>query len=113
MRKGVKGRVAFVPPEDLQPEPLGGVSDARYLIFPQYQGARVPRLTQMSRAEAVFALHELCFNLFGCDRAALDVLTDVVRDARCYRLEIGDLAATCDELCQLVEAGDYAERRIA
>jgi hypothetical protein len=59
-------------------------------------------LVPISRAEAAFALHRVCFNLFGCDRLGLDVLAAMVRGASCYRLTSGELQQTCDLLQRLV-----------
>ena len=56
----------------------------------------------MTRAEGAFALHRVCFNLFGCKQLGLDVLADVVRGAECYRLVSGEIHRTCDLVEKLV-----------
>lgn len=100
--KGAKGCVGFLNPKLIRPDAIGNPCPIRYVIFPSYKGGE-PRLTPISRAEAAFDLHRVCFNLFSCDAVGLDVIAGMIRGANCYRLESGDLQATCELVERLVE----------
>jgi hypothetical protein len=90
-----KGFVHFVSPFDVSPRPVGSVCPVRLVVFPKYRAAANPERVSLSRAEAALELHRVCFNLFGCKRPALEVLTRMVAGAECYRLASGDIDATC------------------
>lgn len=106
--KGRKGHVAFINPMTIRPDAPGRVSPVRYVIFPKYRAGAQPMLQPISRAEAAFDLHRVCFNLFGCQRPSIDVLAAMIRGADCYRLVAGEIGATCDLLERLVR--DRAKR---
>lgn len=104
--KAMKGKVAFLPPCEVRTaditcqQPGASSYPVTMVVFPTYQAGATPALHEISRAQAAFQLHAYGFNLFGCQRPGIDVLTNVVRHARCFHLIAGDLAATC----ALVEA---------
>ncbi|MFQ5590149.1 MAG: hypothetical protein ACE5HE_03205 [Phycisphaerae bacterium] len=111
--KGAKGPVGFLNPLGMRSDALGRACPVRYVIFPSYvRGAR-PSLIEMSRAEAGFALHQVCFNVLDCEAVATDVLAAVVRRAWCYRLIAGELARTCDLLQRLIAGKACATGRTA
>lgn len=97
---GPKGSVCLLNPEHIRKGSSGSICPVRFVIFPKYTAGAMPALIPISRPEAVSMLHTVCFNLLKCRRLGLDVLTEVVREARCYRLISGDLSKTC----QLVDA---------
>jgi len=100
--KGSKGYVGVFNPRTLGAQALGRSCPVRYVVFPQYrQGAR-PELSEISRAEAVFALHGVCFNLLTSNSVGLNILVGMARGARCFRLISGELGATCDLLEKLI-----------
>ncbi len=101
--KGSKGWIRFVNPLDVRPDAVGRVCPIRYVVFPKYTPGANPALAEISRADAVIELHKVCFNLFGCERLGLDVLANMIRGARCYRLIAGEIAQTCDTVQRLVE----------
>jgi len=103
--KGAKGYVRFLSPCEISPHGIGRPCPIRYVIFPTYTAGAEPTLTPMTRAEGAFALHKVCFNLFGCKQLGLDVLADVVRGADCYRLVSGEIHRTCDLVEGLVTEG--------
>ena len=100
--KGSKGYVGYVNPLDVGPHSIGHSCPIEWVIFPKYTAGEEPRLIELPRGEAAFALHEVCFNLLGCEAIGLDVIAAMIRRARCYRLVSGELAATCDLLEDLV-----------
>lgn len=96
--KGSKGAVTFLRAETVRADSLGVACPLRWVVFPTYAAGAEPELTPISRGEAAFALHEVCFNLNQCERLGLDVLAEAVRGARCFRLRTGDLTRSCELL---------------
>lgn len=94
-----KGFVHFVSPFEVSPRPVGSVCPVRLVVFPKYKAGTTPELTSIPRAEAALELHRVCFNLFGCKRPGLEVLTRMVAGAECYRLASGNL----DDACELLK----------
>ncbi|MBI4718596.1 MAG: hypothetical protein HY763_12375 [Planctomycetes bacterium] len=107
--KGSKGRVGFLDPRAVRPGAVAGSCPVRFVVFPRYVAGATPQLLPLHRAEAAFALHEVCFNLLGCRTPGVDVLVRLIRQARCYRLISGDIHRTCDLLQGLVEAKGAGE----
>ncbi len=100
--KGAKGYVRYVRPLDLRSDALGTTCPIRHVIFPRYIENAPPQLIPMHRAEAVFELHKVCFNLLGCASIPLDVLSGMIRDVTCHRLVTGDIHQSCDLIDDLV-----------
>lgn len=95
-QKAAKGRVAFLSPLDVRPDAVGGSSSVRWVIFPMYRVGAAPTLMPVSRAQAVYMLGQQCFNFPVYAGRMLDILSDVVRKADCYRLITSDITTTCD-----------------
>jgi hypothetical protein len=98
--KGSKGYVGYVDPRSASDDAVGSPGPVRFVIFPKYVAGAEPRLTPISRADAAFALHGVCFNLLGCRAVALDVIAEMIRGAACFRLASGEI----NETCRLIEA---------
>ena len=111
--KGTKGDVAFLSPGDARPGSVGRACPIRYVIFPKYKPKAVPALVPIHRAEAAFVLHEVCFNLWNCERIGLDVLAGMIRGASCYRLISSEIGQTCDLVQDLVTDQSRVEARSA
>ncbi len=94
--KVLKGRVGYLSPHRCNVSLASGPVPVRYVILPDYVGPTAPSLEAISRAEAVFALMGIAFNRdhFGPD--AVSILSNMVRDATCFRLRAGDVEATCE-----------------
>jgi HprK-related kinase A len=103
--KGAKGYVGFIAPLEVRSDAVGVACPIRYVILPKYTQGAEPALVPISRAEAAFALHGVCFNLLKCQAVGLDVLAEMVRGASCYRLISGEIQKTCDVVEQLVQGG--------
>ncbi|UCE58897.1 MAG: hypothetical protein JSU63_15825 [Phycisphaerales bacterium] len=101
--KGFKGDVTFFNPLSIRPNSVGRVCPIRYVIFPTYTRGAAPALTPISRAQAVFDLHRVCFNLLGCRTLGVNVLAAMIRGADCYQLVSGEISETCDLLGRLVK----------
>ncbi len=100
--KGTKGYVGYVNPLSIRPDAVGESCPIRWVIFPKYQAGEEPRLTPISRAQAAFDLHRVCFNLLSCRTIGLDVIAGMIRGARCFQLVSGEIKATCELVKDLV-----------
>ena len=94
--KRLKGKVRFLSPWDLRRDAIGTPCPVRAIVFPKYAEGATPKLTPISRAEAAFELRQLTFNFLDFGPGALGLLTDVVRQAECYRMVSGEIHASCD-----------------
>jgi hypothetical protein len=92
--KGLKGRVAYINPLDLRPDAIGSPCSVRAVIFPMYVGTKRPRCVEVSRSRGLLELSGCVFNQHAFADRGLPVLHRLVQDARCFRLEIGDLVET-------------------
>lgn len=111
--KGSKGFVGFVNPLEVRPDAIGRVCPIRYVIFPRYTPGAKPALIPVSRAEAAFDLHRVCFNLFGCNALGVDVLASMIRSAQCYRMISGEIKETCELVQNLIRHQCKAHARSA
>jgi hypothetical protein len=63
------------------------------LLLSMFDPGRATAVRPVPRAEAAVALAEHTFNLRTFGPGGLDVLTALVRECDCYRLDVGDLDA--------------------
>ena len=96
--KSQKGRVGYINPNDVQGHRAARSAPVRFVIFPMYAEKQPPRLYPISRARALMDLAGCVFNRHVFDDQGLSILSKVIRRAECHRLEMGDLAETCDLL---------------
>ncbi len=94
--KAFKGRVAYVRPNVRSREVMDQPCTIRRIIFPRYVAASRPLLTPMARSEAAIELARMSFNRQSFGRRAINILSEICRHADCYRLESGDLGASCE-----------------
>ncbi len=87
-----------VPATALRPDCLAAASSVGLIVFPRFKRGARTTLSQITRGEALLELARNTFNLEQDGPAKLDALADFVRNADCYRLEIGGL----DSAVQLV-----------
>ncbi len=99
--KVTKGRVGFLNPLEIRADVVGKPSCVRWVVFPQYIPGATPTLEPMTRSQGAYALARQCFNFPVYEALAVDILTDVVRSADCYRLVSGEIGKTCDLLDDL------------
>jgi HprK-related kinase A len=100
--KGTKGDVVFLNAAEVASTAAGGICPVRHVIFPRYVQGAEPKLIPISRAEAAFELHHVCFNLFACGTPGVNVLTRMIRHAECQRLVSGEINKTCNLLERFV-----------
>ncbi|MBN1344898.1 MAG: hypothetical protein JXQ73_19545 [Phycisphaerae bacterium] len=100
--KVLKGRVGYVSPHHIGPDSVGGPCRVRHIIFPLYAEGTEPCLREIPRAEAAFELAEMAFNRNAFGPRAMTILSDLVRGAKCYRLDAGSIHETCDLIESLV-----------
>lgn len=114
--KAFKGPVGYVRTADLGARVATEPSPIRFVVFPRYTGSGKPRLYPVARGSAAFMLAANAFNRNVFRERTVSILSRVVREARCVRLETGDLEDTCDliesQLLGLSAAqGGRSERR--
>lgn len=80
-----------VPPDLLRPGAVVGPCEVRYVIFPTYRKGVATELSPITAAAAVVELGRNAINLSLYGGRAVTLLADVVRGARAYQLESGDL----------------------
>lgn len=95
-----------ISPDDLRAGAVGGPAPLRYVIAPSYRPHRGTALEPTSRAEAVVILAENSYGLARFGRRGVQLLTEVVRGARCFRLRMGDLESAVRAVVDLVVWGD-------
>lgn len=96
--KSQKGRVGYINPNDVEGHPVARSVPIRFVIFPKYTEKQPPRLYPISRTRALMDLAGCVFNRHAFDDQGLSVLTKVIRHAECFRLQTGNIRATCDLL---------------
>jgi len=92
--KAYKGRVGYVSPHAMRRDAVSGPVPMRMLVFPRYTGTDSPTLRPMHRAEAMMLLSTMSFNRGALGSESMELLTDVLGGASCYRLEVGAPART-------------------
>lgn len=100
--KGKKGRVTFVRPSDCHEDAHGKVCPIGSVFFCRYEPGAAPRVTRVSRADAVLRLTRVTFNFRKYRVRGVEMLADVVRNAECYELTSGELSKTCDLVTSVV-----------
>ena len=102
---GFKDEQWHIPPDTIRPGSVAEPCRIRYIVFPKYAEGATTALTPLKRAEATVELAKNTFRFNERPRRSLDALSNVVPDAECYRLDVGDLS----DAVALV--GDLADRR--
>lgn len=87
----------FLPPRwATDPRPI------RCVLFPEVRPGAAPRLVPLTPAEAAAALLGQTASLVRTPRVALPTVARLTRQAACYRLVAGDLAASVDVVQRLL-----------
>lgn len=90
----------------LYPNLVGSACGVNYLIFPQHDASRKPKLTQISKTRAIANLvNEKTFLSLGWrnKEEALDVLVRLVGSAQCFHLIANEINETTDLVLDLVK----------
>jgi hypothetical protein len=102
-------RISYhIDPFDLRPGSIGSPCTIRFIVAPTYLESAATRLEPLSRAEAVVLLARNSFNVASGGPGAIELLAQVARDARCFRLVMGDLDSAVDAVSSLVKGADPA-----
>lgn len=96
--KALKGRVGYVSPHAVGPETISPPCRVGLVIFPTYVRGAEPRLVALPRAQAAMALAAQTFNRQPFGPQTAGILSRLVRSARCFHLQSGELASTCELL---------------
>ena len=91
-----------VPPTDIRPDALGQSCPVDVIVFPKHVPGGETALEPLGRAEALIELAKNTYKFNVQERAALDVLAEVVRPAACYRLTNGNLDAAVTAVTSLI-----------
>jgi hypothetical protein len=93
----------YVAPTAIRAGAVGGPSRPHFVIAPRYERDARTVLSEMRRSEALITLAEQSFNItrFGAARA-MEMLADLVRGCRCFRLTMGDLDDACGLVLELL-----------
>jgi hypothetical protein len=81
-----------VDPGSIRPDAVARPAALRWVIAPRFRRGSPTRLEPLSRPEAVALLHRHAFNREQAGAVGVRALVEAVRQARCTRLENGDLA---------------------
>lgn len=75
------------------------------VIVPRYERGARTELVETRRSDALIALAENSFNITSfATQSAMELLADVVRGCRGYRLSVGDLSDACDLILEMLRA---------
>jgi hypothetical protein len=103
--RAVKRGQYHISPGDLRPDAIGSPSPIGFVIAPTYSKGADTELVPMSRAETIVMLADNSFN-FECFRArGVGALAAALRDARCYRLRMGDLESALAAVRTVLSGG--------
>jgi len=91
-----------VPPTDIRTDALGQPCPVDVIVFPKHVPGGKTALEPLGRAEALIELAKNTYKFDQQERAALDVLAEVVRPAECYRLTNGNLDAAVTAVTGLI-----------
>jgi hypothetical protein len=80
-----------VPPGEIRTDVIAQPSQVGFVIFPRYTPNASTQLATMTQGEAAVALMENAINLPVYRGRALTLIGDILRDATCYRMVVGDL----------------------
>lgn len=95
-----------VAADQLRPGAVGKPCRVAYVVAPRYERGGPTALEAMSRTEALLWLAENSFNFRKFGPEGLQILGDVLREAECYRLRIGDLDSAVQTVMDLVGEGN-------
>ncbi len=101
-----KGYVSYLNPVDIHPHAISPPQRLTHIFLPQYvPGQTEPRLENVSKAQVILELTENLFNRNAFGNNTLDHLSEIVRQAVCYRIFTGHIDRTCS-LIEKVVRGD-------
>ena len=95
----------LVPPSALRPGCIGATSAVAFVVSPRFEAGSQTELHPVPRAEMLSLLLEQTFNLEVVGGRGVERLAEVLRDAACYRMTVGDLDAAVGLIEDLMRAG--------
>ncbi len=104
-RKGKKGSVVLVRPDELGGEPVSAGCPVRHIIFCKYAEGTTPSIAPVSRADGVLRLVQQSFTFLKFRTLGVDLLSNLVRGARCYELASGPIEETRELVLRTVRGG--------
>jgi len=110
--RAYKGPVSYVVPRSGVSRRNRSSYPVRHVIFPQFTEGATPRLPPLSRAPAAFALSSLVLNRGTFGPLATSIISTIVRNASCFRLQTGPVWETCNLLESLFSECNPTPRTI-
>ncbi|MGH2701708.1 MAG: hypothetical protein ACRDJ2_08030, partial [Actinomycetota bacterium] len=101
IQRRLLGEQYQVPASDLRQSAIGSPVPVRLIVTPRYEEGAQTQLEAIGRAEAIVLLRSHCFNFPDFGDRGLDLLSELVRGADCYRMIVGDLGAAVEALTRL------------
>jgi hypothetical protein len=83
-------------PDELRPGSAGGPTEVDLVLIPELAPNRPASVEVLDRAEALHVIVEQCFDIGRLGGSAVGALGDLVKDAHCFRLQVGDLRSAVD-----------------
>ncbi len=96
--KAFKGPVAYLSPADFDRDITAEPCPVHTVCLVKYQEGQPPALEPLSGAEAVIELSRQSFNRGQFGQRGFEIVSRIVRNARCYRLHAGEISRTCRAL---------------
>lgn len=97
-----RGDPWHVPVDAVRPGALSDGATLEHVVFCRYEPGATTRLTEVSRAAAVYELTALTFRFNHRARLALETLASAVSTAGCHHLVAGDLDTAVATVLDLV-----------
>ncbi len=99
------GPVGYFSPPQWAERPV----PVRWVLFPQYVPDQPPELTPLAASEAATAILRHSISLSRAARVALGTMARLIERAGCYRLDVGNLAASVALVHRLVTSRSLEE----
>lgn len=93
-----------IPPECIRPGSVGAPCPVSFIVAPKYERGAVTTLERMARADMLVLLFQQSFNASSHGSAGIRLLGKLVGNARCYRLQIGDLNEAVQTIKDVVDS---------
>jgi HprK-related kinase A len=87
----IKGTIAHMKPPSESVSRIGEFCSVAWLIVPRYQSARPTSVHEIAKAEAFMRIAESAVNYMILGQMGFDLVSALVDEMLCYRLEYSDL----------------------
>lgn len=102
-QRGLMENHIHVRAEDIRSASVGDPCPVGVVLAPRYTEGAESRIEPMKRADMLMMLAGNSFNFRKLAPPALDLLAKLLRDTRCYRLQVGDLDSAIELVTKVVK----------